>query len=335
MLHVSAMSRQPAREAWTVDRLINERSIALGYSLDTSSFGAYTSALNSYLTFCNLHHLPVDPTPDTLSFFVVFLSSHIAPKSVNSYLSGICRQLEPFFPEVRQNRKSLLVSRTVAGCLRRFGTPTKRKAPFSYADLQRVLDSLPSTPSHDDLLFSAILLTGFHALMRLGELVFPDKRVLRNYRKISLRHSVQVSIVPPQFSFFLPSHKGDRTFEGNTIVVQRINRPTDPFSRFLSYLTSRDGLFPLHPELWLTSRGSVPTRHWFISRLRVIFPSKDYAGHSLRSGGATSLAEAGVDLALIQAIGRWSSSAFKIYIRKNPVVLHAALVGRPAHQLLD
>ena len=335
MLHVSATSRQPAREAWTMDRLINERSIALGYSLDTSSFGAYTSALNSYLTFCNLHHLPVDPTPDTLSFFVVFLSSHIAPKSVNSYLSGICRQLEPFFPEVRQNRKSLLVSRTVAGCLRRFGTPTKRKAPFSHADLQRVLDSLPSTPSHDDLLFSAILLTGFHALMRLGELVFPDKRVLRNYRKISLRHSVQVSIVPPQFSFFLPSHKGDRTFEGNTIVVQRVNRPTDPFSRFLSYLTSRDSLFPLHPELWLTSRGSVPTRHWFISRLRVIFPSKDYAGHSLRSGGATSLAEAGVDLALIQAIGRWSSSAFKIYIRKNPVVLHAALVGRPAHQPLD
>ena len=229
MLHVSATSRQPAREAWTMDRLINERSIALGYSLDTSSFGAYTSALNSYLTFCNLHHLPVDPTPDTLSFFVVFLSSHIAPKSVNSYLSGICRQLEPFFPEVRQNRKSLLVSRTVAGCLRRFGTPTQRKAPFSHADLQRVLDSLPSTPSHDDLLFSAILLTGFHALMRLGELVFPDKRVLRNYRKISLRHSVQVSIVPPQFSFFLPSHKGDRTFEGNTIVVQRVHRPTDPF----------------------------------------------------------------------------------------------------------
>jgi hypothetical protein len=318
-----------------MDRLINERSISLGYSLDESSFGTYTSALNSYLTFCKLHSLPVDPTPDTLSFFVVFLSSHIKPKSVNSYLSGICRQLEPFYPEIRQHRKSLLVSRTVAGCLRRFGTPTKRKAPFSHADLQRVLDGLPSAPSHDDLLFCAILLTGFHALMRLGELVFPDKRALRNYRKISLRHTVQISVYPNQFSFFLPSHKGDRTFEGNTIVIQQVARPTDPFSPFLAYLNSRDALFPLHPELWLTSRATVPTRHWFISRLRVFFPSKDYAGHSLRSGGATSLAESGVDLALIQAIGRWSSSAFRIYIRKNPVVLHAALVGRPAHQPLD
>jgi hypothetical protein len=318
-----------------MDRLINERSISLGYSIDASSFGTYTSALNSYLTFCKLHNLPVDPTPDTLSFYVVFLSSHINPKSVNSYLSGICRQLEAFYPEIRQHRKSLLVSRTVAGCLRRFGTPTTRKAPFSHADLQRVLDSLPSAPSHDDLLFCAILLTGFHALMRLGELVYPDKRILRNYRKLSLRHTVQVSILPNQYSFFLPSHKGDRTFEGNTIVVQQVASPTDPYSPFVAYLNSRDALFPLHPELWLTSRGAVPTRHWFISRLRVLFPSKEYAGHSLRSGGATSLAESGVDLALIQAIGRWSSDAFRIYIRKNPVVLHAALIGRPAHQPLD
>ena len=48
---VSATSRQPVRAAWTMDRLINDRSISLGYSLDSSSFGAYTSALNSYLTF--------------------------------------------------------------------------------------------------------------------------------------------------------------------------------------------------------------------------------------------------------------------------------------------
>jgi hypothetical protein len=331
MLRLSDTSRQPIREAWTMDRLINERSISLGYSLDSSSFGAYTSALNSYLTFCNLHHLPVDPTPDTLSFYVVFLSSHINPKSVNSYLSGICRQLESFYPEVLQNHKTMLVSRTMTGCLRRFGTPTKRKSPFSHTDLLRVLNTLPPLPSHDDFLFCALLLTGFHALMRLGELVFPDTKALRNYRKISLRHTV--SVLPHQYSFLLPSHKGDRTFEGNSIVVQKLSTPTDPYKPFLLYLTSRDSSFPLHPELWLTSRGAVPTRHWFLSRLRALFPSS-YAGHSLRSGGATSLAEAGVDPSVIQAVGRWSSPAFRIYIRKNPVVLHALIFGRPAHQPL-
>ena len=332
MLQISATSRQPQREAWTMERLVNERSISLGYSLDTSSFGTYTSALNSYLTFCNIHHLPMEPTPDTLSFYVVFLSSFIKPDSVNSYLSGICRQLEPFFPDVRHNRKSMLVSRTMTGCMRRFGSPTNRKSPLSHANLLFVLDSLVAQRTHDTLLFIAILLTGFYALMRLGELVFSDKKALRNYRKISLRHSV--SILPSQYSFFLPSHKGDRFFEGNTIIVQKIDGPTDPYEPFLRYIASRDKKFPLNPELWLTSRGNVPTRHWFLSRLRTFFP-RNIAGQSLRSGGATSLAEAGADLATIQAVGRWSSDAFRIYIRKNPVLIHAILLGRPAHQPLD
>ena len=330
MAQISDLSRQPIREAWTMERFFNERSISLGYSLDSSSYSTYTSALNSYLTFCNLHHFPVEPTPDTLSFYIVFLSSHINPKSVNSYLSGICRQLEPFYPEVRQNRKSVVVSRTMASCLRRFGSPVKRKKPFSHADLLHVLQNIGSTPSHDDILFATLLLTGFHALMRLRELVFPDKKALRNYRKISLRHSVR--LLPDQYSFFLPSHKGDRTFEGNTILIQKHNTPTDPHGPFSSYLHSRDTLFPLHPELWLTSQGTVPTRHWFLSRLHSFFPSSDFAGHSIRSGGATSLAEAGVDFSIIQAIGRWASPAFKIYIRKNPAVIHARIFGRPAHQ---
>ena len=315
-----------------MERLVNECSISLGYSLDTSSSGTYTSALNSYLTFCNLHCLPVEPTPDTLSFYVVFLSSHIKPDSINSYLSGICRQLEPFFPDVRRNRNCILVSRTMTGCMRRFGTPVKQKTPLSHANLLLILDSMVSAPSHDDLLFAALILTGFHALMRLGELVFPDKKALRNYRKISLWHSV--SINPGQYSFFLPSHKGDRFFEGNTILIQRLTTPTDPYRPFLTYLNSRDKRYPLHPELWLTSRGSVPTRHWFLSCLRRFFPN-EVAGRSIRSGGATSLAEAGADLATIQAIGRWSSDAFRIYIRKNPVLILAILFGRPAHQPLD
>ena len=332
MLQISATSRQPKREAWTMERLVNERSICLGYSLDASSFGAYTSALNSYLTFCNLHHLPVDPTPDTLSFYVVFLSTYIKPDSVNAYLSGICRQLEPFFPDVRQNRRSMLVSRTLTGCMRRFGTAVTRKTPLSHANLLFLIDSLVSHPSYDDLLFLAMVLTGFHALMRLGELAFPDKKSLRNYRKIALRHSVAIML--GRYSFFLPCHKGDRFFEGNTILVQQKNTPTDPYKPFLAYLAARDAHFPLNPELWLTSKGQVPTRHWFMSRLRRFFP-KEIAGHSMRSGGATSLAEAGADLATIQAVGRWSSDAFRIYIRKNPVLIHAVLFGRPAHQPLD
>ncbi|KAL1942047.1 hypothetical protein VTO73DRAFT_6577 [Trametes versicolor] len=50
---------------------VHERAIALGHALDKST--TYSSALNSYLTFCKIHSFPVDPTPDTLSFFVTFM----------------------------------------------------------------------------------------------------------------------------------------------------------------------------------------------------------------------------------------------------------------------
>jgi hypothetical protein len=98
MIRSHTKSRQPLRVAWPRDRLLRERAIALGQAIDVSTFKSYSSALNSYLTFVRLHDLPVEPTPDTLSFYTVFMSHHIDPKSVSSYLSGICQQLEPHFP---------------------------------------------------------------------------------------------------------------------------------------------------------------------------------------------------------------------------------------------
>jgi hypothetical protein len=312
-----------------MDHLIHERAIVLGLSIDESSNLTYTSALNSYIMFCRLHHFPIEPTEETLSFFAVYMSTFIKPDSVNSYLSGVANQLEPFFPNVRTHRNSNLVKCTMAGCRRRFGSPVKCKQPLSKTDLKVVIEKLGVSRSHDEKLFLAILLTGFHGLMRLGELCFPDRIASRNYRKISLRHTVIANRL--HYSFFLPGHKGDRFFEGNTIIIQNTNASTNPYLHFISYLTSRDRLHPFQPELWLREDGEVPTRGWFMRKLRIFFP-KDIGGQSMRAGGATSLAEAGVAPPVIQAISRWASNSFQIYIRKNPVLLQALLFGCPAHQ---
>ena len=65
-----------------------------------------------------------------------------------------------------------------------------------------------------------------------------------------------------------------------------------------------------------------------------LFFQSDVAGQSMRAGGATSLAENGIPPNIIQAIGRWASLAFQIYIRKNLVLLQALLFGRAAHDPL-
>ena len=45
----------------------------------------------------------------------------------------------------------------------------------------------------------------------------------------------------------------------------------------------------------------------------------------MRAGGATSLAEHGVPPSIIQPLGRWSSQAFLVYIRRSPALIQAML----------
>lgn len=77
----------------------------LGQAIDVSTWNNYGSALNSYLTFVHLHNMPVEPTPDTLSLYTTYMCHYIKPDSVNTYLCGICQQLEPYFPHVHKAQK--------------------------------------------------------------------------------------------------------------------------------------------------------------------------------------------------------------------------------------
>ena len=200
MIHSTVKSKQKVHLAWTKERLQHERSLALGQAIDTSTWKNYGSALNSYLTFVRFHDLPVEPTPDTLSYFVVFMSHHIKPKSIDTYLSGICQQLEPYFPSMRTARMSVLCKRTLAGCKNLWGVPTVRKRALTMDDLHLVTHFYTNSNNHDDLLFISQLLTGFFGLMRLGELTTPDDHSILDHRKITSRTSISLSNEDYRFS---------------------------------------------------------------------------------------------------------------------------------------
>lgn len=312
------MARQP-RVAWSRERLEHERSIALGAVLEAASYASYSLALKSYTDFCALHNFPLEPTPNTLSLYVVYMCHHVQPKSVSSYLSGICNQLQTLYPKVRNNRKHKLVVNTLRGSTKLRAIATSRKRAITRAELAVTCVKLNPCRTHDDKLFLAILLTGFHGLMRLGELTWQDKPSLHDYQKVTLRHSVTVTNT--NYSFLLPFHKADRLFEGNRILIQATNTDDNPLTAFANYLQCRDTSFLLNPELWLRANGSIPTRRWFMRRLTSLFD--DVGGQSLRAGGATAYAEAGVPSHIIQALGRWSSETFRIYIRHHPTLLAA------------
>ena len=89
--------------------LIVERSTTLDCALDCFTQASYSSALNSYLIFCQLHYLDPEPTVNTLFLYITFMSHHIEPRSVCSYLAGIVSELEPSYPYVRPNGYSSLI----------------------------------------------------------------------------------------------------------------------------------------------------------------------------------------------------------------------------------
>lgn len=301
-----------------------ERNIALGCALEPGTRINYSSHLKSYLAFCDRHDLSVNPTSDTLSMYIAYECHFVNAKTVKSYLSGIVNSLEGLYPDARANRASALVRNTLSGCLKMSSHTTSRKSPLTRADIGRMIDKY-GAGSHDDMLFAAVLATGFNGLNRLGELTWPDSRALQDYRKVI--DVASLDLRASQYSFFLPGHKGNRFFEGNTILISERADEANAIPIMHRYMASRASLprTRITTFLFVRSDGSVPTRSWFLAYLSANFPS-DIAGHSVRSGGATDLALRGVPEHLIQKIGRWSSDAFQIYIRTNPAIL-AALSG--------
>lgn len=250
------------------------------------------------------------------------MSWHIEPRSVRNYLSGICDQLEIHFPSVRSNRMHALVTRTLAGCLKLRSKPVNRKLPLDNNILLSVVRSLNRLSSYDDVLFTLLLLTGTIGLMRLGELTVPLSRQTLDCRKLTKRSSLILH--DSSFQFVLPYHKADNTFEGNTIIViDKWN--LCPALLMSAYTNARDKRFPLNPYLWVTMDGSHPSRSWFLTRLRQFVADERFAGQSMRAGGATLMAQDGALPHVIQAAGRWSSDTWRIYIRKNPVLIDALL----------
>ncbi len=258
--------------------------------------------MNSYITFCNLHHLDLKPLPDTLSFFISYMACQTGPsgktisiQTISSYLSGIAHHLEPFYPSIWSIRKHPLVIKTLQGAEKTDGHSVLQKLPIEDDHLHLLVSKLGSSDNFDDHLFLAICFTAYHGLMRLREIVTPDNPKKLNFRKLSLCCTLEFihnnSI--HAFKFNLPTHKADWQYHGNSVIIQSRQIPLDPISIFSHYLDVRDASFSFLPHLWVQQDGSFPSHSWFMHKLHHFLP-KEFSGHSFHAGGATHLAAAGI-----------------------------------------
>lgn len=174
MIRETQRTRCSNRPSWSQRKLESEQSRLLQLSISLNTSKSYASAFNAYSSFCETHNLDIDPTPDTLSLFISYISHFINPRSVSAYLSGVCHTLEPAFPHVRQAQAYPIVVRTLQGAMRSRGTPSRRAQALTIDDLRRIVRHYRSLPSSlDNSLFIALLLTGFFGLLRLCEITKP------------------------------------------------------------------------------------------------------------------------------------------------------------------
>jgi integrase len=91
-----------------------------------------------------------------------------------------------------------------------------------------------------------------------------------------------------------------------------------------TFLASRSGC-SIHEPLFLDKYGNVLRRSYLVSTIKLAMAMlgldpTEFSGHSLRAGAATTGADRGFENWEIQLLGRWSSDAYRLYLR-NPKLL--------------
>jgi hypothetical protein len=297
-------------------------------ALDRSTVRGYAVGARDYLRFCFQHHLSFEPTPLTLARYIAYTSQYIS--SGPHYLSGVRHYLQDFFPEFDSNRAHPFVQTAIRGSRKTRADPVRRKQPLRTIHLEAFLQVALRTQHYDDLLFITILSCAFYACHRIGELI-PPSLPLFNWQKIIKRDTLIFSGNRVQYR--LPYHKGDPFFHGSDILLtpQHI---ADPVSLLRLYTHLRELKHGARSPLFLREHGLHPSRAWFDKRFFSLL-DRSYGGQSARAGGATFYASLGISEDVLQAIGRWSSSAWKIYIRDHPAIrIEHQLATLRSHHLL-
>jgi len=118
--------------------------------------------------------------------------------------------------------------------------------------------------------------------------------------------------------YHLPYHKSDPFYHG-TDVIFTSQDVADPVTTLQKYLVLRDCIHGTKAALFLRENGFHPSHSWFKQKFFAVL-DRQFGGHSAWTGYATFLASLGISETIIQAVGRWSSEAWKIYIHENPAI---------------
>ncbi|PBK90458.1 hypothetical protein ARMGADRAFT_1082719 [Armillaria gallica] len=215
---------------------IDEHALFLQlHALELGTVKGYSTGARDYTRFCITHHLPLDPTPLTLSHYIAYTSQFIA--SGPKYLSEVRHFLHDLYPHFDANRHSPLVQATIRGLKKIRADPIRRKLPLRRSHLATFNLLARMSGSYDDLLFVTLLSCSFYGCHRTGELVWKNDKQLQDYCKLIKRSSLIFSDGRAQYH--LPYHKSDPFYHGSDVLFTHQDI-ADPIQLLHDYTTLRD-----------------------------------------------------------------------------------------------
>ncbi|KAF8999475.1 hypothetical protein BDZ89DRAFT_1147682 [Hymenopellis radicata] len=262
MERVLGRGENPLAPRWILKKLDELVHFLQVYAIEKSTRKGYATGARDYARFCKNHHLPLDPTSETLSRYIAYTSRYI--KSAPKYLTGAKHFIEEFYPDFAANQATAAVQATIRGANKMRADPIQRKPPLRTHHLQSALNQANATNIYDDLLFAPILSCGFYACHRAGELTMSNDKSLCDWRKVIKRASLHFT--KDSAGYTLPYHKGNPLYHGTAILFidQEVASPLKLLKR---YVRRSDKLHGARAALFVKEDGSRPTKSWFDTKL--------------------------------------------------------------------
>jgi integrase len=293
-----------------VARAVNNAREYAEQAVARSTRRAYRSDWKAFEGWCQAHALHALPAlPGTLVAYLGDEASRLSVATLGRRLTTISQaHKSQGFDSPTSKPEVRLV---MAGIRRTKGTAQAAKAAILTQDLRHMVAALPATTV--GLRDRALLLLGFAGALRRSELVALDLRDLEFTSEgiaVTIRRS-----------------KSDQEGEGRTVGIPRGRClgtcPVEAVQRWLELAGIKDG-----PVFHRVSRGgrvlggrlSAQTVALVVKRsVKVVgLDSKNFAGHSLRSGLATSAAAAGAsEREIMDQTGHRSLIVARRYIRRG------------------
>ena len=282
----------------------------------------------------------------------------LAPRTASSYLSAVKKYLENEGVDTKFFKYSQYIRNTKQGLTLVYRVQTNRTS-LDAVRLPVTADMIilyykvmaPYQPTLQQRALFVAQLTGFTMVARVSEYLYTSKsehwlttdRVqfdMPDGTTIPAQHAHKhASTTPISVHIHVRTRKNDQKGRGHTLHFHRAN-PTDKYcyvSEMWAHATcarpnAKGPFFAIPAENWTLKAPQLSLQ---LKNMAVHFgiDSTRISTHSLRIGGASTLAAAGLTDSEIMRIGAWRSATFLTYIRENNHMFEkarAALAGSEA-----